>query len=544
MDDAVTEIHKKKNKKKRSGRELDKMREETDAELQRDALRKKSGDIISCDITLPKNLEDLLSNWSIIKEENASNIVMFARRLYDITLSVLKDGCNFDTMEEDSIRKGLRKWIKIVEGFRICNRNQLSKYSITDSFEKFSVDTLYFLCQCNLLMILETAFPREIDNMMPGERDYKRLTTNRVMMFRYEEKCVINFNEDDVMVSLLKLSQVWSEIYLEDAIERFIDGIIIRVARMLTNFDRKFTSSTSDKNTIPDKEFFSDVSSMTSHMKTSFYISKDDRIKKETISMIGQSICEGYNINTVYEILADGFIKEMQFWNQETYGKTIKRLVYNISMRPGEEQRFARQNGGVFTKEATDVLELYRTDVQWDNIYERMLKSAENIPPNVPKPGSLYYEKDRDRGYISRIKNPTVLKIFDMLCNTECDLQWIANCVILEKDISYHYEKLSKVKYPIVIQMAGEFNVLNNRFMYKTINVEIALSVWVIIVVKLLKSKIFIDGATYNMSFLEEKIKTATSSSTRSKKESENDRIDAMIKKCERSVDAIEINVT
>lgn len=530
-------------KKKRSGEEIDRMREEVDVESHLDALRRGDGNDLSWQIALPSNLEDLLSKWESIKDENVYTTVMFAWRLYDITLSVLKEGCTFDTMSEESIRKGLRRWIKIVEGFRVYNRNQISKYSVTDTFEKFSVDTLYFICQCNLLMILEKCFPDDITKKMPREKDYHRLTSNRIMMFDYRDKNVTNFNESEVMISLIKLSQVWNETHIDYSIERFIDGIIIRIARMLTNFEDGFSDGSITPNGIPDKDFFSDVSSMTSHMKTCFYVSRDEKIRKETISMIGKSVCEGYNIDSVYSILADGFMKDIQFWNQETYGKAIKSLVYNVSMRPGEEQRFARQNGGIFTKEATDILELYRTDIQWDNIYDKMLKATENIPTSISRSKKAYYEKDRDRGYVSCIKNPTILKIFDMLCNTECNLQWVANCVILEKDISYHYKKLSMIRYPVVIQMAGEFNVLFNKYLYETVDVEIALAVWVIIVIKLLKAKLFIDGTAYTMNFLYDKIQSARIEVPTNMNESELDKIDALISNCQKSVGTMEINV-
>lgn len=532
-----------KNKKKRKGKEIEDIRRETDSELHLVASTRNKQDDIAWNVILPKTLEELLLKWKSVKEENCYTIVMFAWKLYDITLSVLKDGCEFNEMKENDIKKGLSRWITIVEKFRVCNRNQLSKYSVTDTFEKFSIDTLYFLCQCNLLMILETCFPEEIQKRLPREKDYRKLTEKRVLMFKYTEHNVTNFNEGEVMISLLKLSQVWNEICPEKAIERFIDGIIIRIARMLVNLEDTFTEDGTLTKKIPDKAFFSDVASMTSHMKTCFYISRDDDIKKDTLSMVGKVVCEGYNVEKVYGIISEGFLNDIKFWNQETYGKSIKKIVYNINMRPGEEQRFARQNGGVYTREATDVLELYRTDIQWDNIYERMLKAIDNIPKTLPKQNAPYYDKDRDRGFISSIKNPTLLKLFDMLCNMESNLGWIENCVVLEKDVSYHYKKLTTIKYPIVIQMAGEFNVLFNKYLYKTKDVEIALSVWIIIAIKLLDAKLFISGATYNLEFLRIRLGPARASNSNSVKKSEQEIMDEMVERCEKSVESMEINI-
>ena len=459
-------------------------------------------------IKVPESLEEMLSDWISIPQHNDYVPVKFLQRVYDLTWHAAKNGIDFKSLGEREIIDYLKIWVEEMEKFKVYKRRAISMYSVTQSFEAFSIDTLVFLCQCNLIMLYDACNDTGMNAMLPKTADYEFLLDNRLLMYDYKIHSTQDYTQTQILVALDKLSQSWKEVPLEDSVERFLNGIFFRVAQIIFECEESFVDGDYDDSSgtkIPTKDFFSHVSALVSYMKTGFLLKRDRMVAASVTNLHGLKDFESYDLAMMYDAMQSYFNENAKFWHNETYGKNIRDLVHVLSLRPGEEEKYARLHQGVYTKDYLDILEAFRTDVQCDNIHERMVDAKKNIPKDLLR-GKKLCETYRSRGMVASITNATILKQFDTMCKTECKFDWIETCVVLELDISTYYEKIKQLRHPIVIQTAGEYNILYNKVYYRCIYVELCICIWVILCITKLECNIWVAGSSHDLHFLKKKI--------------------------------------
>jgi hypothetical protein len=459
-------------------------------------------------IKSPKNFEELLQ-WPKISEDNSYSSLLFWKACYEITCDVIKNGHEFENLSDPLPLMYI--FMDKIEDYRITRRSVISMYPLTDTFDRFSMDTICFLCQCNMIIIISEIDPTNFsERYLPQTEDYKILLAQELLMFYPTKKLVEEYNYSEIDISLYRIAQCWPNITVSKSLEKFLNGIVFRISQVIKSYDETFmdVSDNNSKNAsgikIPDKEFLSHVSNTLGYMKTPFIVLKRV-VKFGSLEVEGQKTCEKRDISEVYNALCFVMKENVKFWNTETARKMIKTLTYVLYVRPGEESKYARANGGTYIKDPSEVLDTYRTEFQNFIVYKRIATIESNIPPkiDVSKP---FFSRDERNSMITTTKSATLFKLFDNICMTDCNFKWIENCLLLERDFSSCYSVIENLKHPIIIQMGGEFNVLFEGYLYKTMSAELSITFWIMIVFYRLGCKMWIKQEIYDISPIKKKI--------------------------------------
>jgi len=467
-------------------------------------------DVEDWDVPVPHNLMELLS-WKKISDDSDYVIVLFFESVYDITLKVMKNGINSVPSTGINVCDELCNLYSRIREFRITHKKQLSEYTLVGNYEVFCVDTLGFLCECNVINLIQYHFPQALNKWKLSDSDYSFLLKGGFLMVSPREKKVENYTQTDITLALYHLSDLWYRSELIPQLRRFIFCICQKLASyILSNYNEfadgigmQFIQLHADIKT-PSKEFFSDVSMITLVMSTGFF-SLESFGNENTVTMRGKSVCEGYDIANVYASLVMDLKDKSKYGNQESYTKLVKNLVNYLYLRPGEEERFARTKFGLYTKDPSEVSELFRTQYQLFihyNAINTLLANVADTTSTAEQP----YKADAARGVLTHVKLGVVIKLFDNFCVSESNFNWIENCLILERDISIYYTKIHSATYPMVVQMGGEFNVFFKKNLYQCLSIEVAITIWLIIVCCRLDGVIWIYGTPYSLVKIKKKV--------------------------------------
>jgi len=454
------------------------------------------------DIPNPTNFEDLLLA-SEIPDHNTYLIVSYWNSCYQITYGVIKNGYNFVKIKEDPLKE-MYKFLAKIENYRITKQHLICKYPLTESFDLFSIDTLIFLCQCNMIAILYEADTSNFESkFLLTETDYNSLLAQELLLYTYNVKKVEDYSQTDIELSVYRLCQAWGNAELSTELEKYVNTICWKVCTIIYKGQQDFVDSIKERFQVfrelkvPDKEFFSYVASSTINMKIPFFIQRH-LTSNEIQTIQTKKICEGKNVDRVYQALIVLLKNSIIYWNSETCRKVIKNLTYFLYLRPGEEAKYARFNHGTYIQEPSEILDHLRTDYQNFMVYSKMIEIEKNLPlfldTSLP-----FYSRDERNGFTTPVKNATLFKVFEHMIQMECKIDWIKNCFLLERDFSRCYANIQQVVYPVILQMAGEFNIIFEGLLYKTMTAELAIVAWLIIVLYRLDCKLWIKNTCYDL---------------------------------------------
>jgi hypothetical protein len=144
----------------------------------------------------------------------------------------------------------------------------------------------------------------------------------------------------------------------------------------------------------------------------------------------------------------------------------LKRTLYvTVGLRPGDPERYSRDNGGIVAGDPIAVIEHSRTPLQkeWWN-------SA------VVAGGVAKLVDDPDPA----IRSVTLAKVFHHWCNSKMQFPWWIYCVVFEKEVVKRQDDFRLTEGPMLICQLGEWNMYYRDKIYRTITAERAIVLWVI----------------------------------------------------------------
>jgi hypothetical protein len=172
----------------------------------------------------------------------------------------------------------------------------------------------------------------------------------------------------------------------------------------------------------------------------------------------------------------------------------VKRTLGQLRLRPGEAERYARGNNGIFASDPASAMDYSRTPHQtasWGTALDgqglkRILQGEGN--------------------YAGLMQGALVCRIFDSYWQrkTSGRFEWGTQNVLLERDFfsKEHQQSLQEREHPVILQCMGEYNVWFRGELLRTRTAERAVLLWSVLVAERLRCRVNVGTDSWDVAQL------------------------------------------
>lgn len=387
---------------------------------------------------------------------------------------------NIDIPDKDEMWLNTRlKTVKNMLLNRLCHDyRELRLYQLQGEHAKWNMCSLIFhICSSIFVILGEDA----LDPM-----DEKYLASLNLLVL--PEKKIPSYTQTEITLAICTLASRWTSLHYHPSLSIFLDHLHCRVAYLCVGRyvadvmdgkdgrDRFHSSSQKPRNPndkLSRKEFsctpdyIGDVASMITVMRISLYMRTlaTDQILE---------LQEGYKWEKCDpSVLEAGFNvwlkKEVDTMDGQKFKEDLRtQIMIMCALRPGDYEKYMRDNAGRTATDAAVVIEHCMTPLQaswW---------TAESLRGGMPK---LICDPNPS------VRNVSVLKVFHHACTSRAQFNWWIHCFVSESDLVQKMDNLCRQSAPAVIKQMGEYNLFYRDKIYRTRTAVRAIIMWTVTMV-------------------------------------------------------------
>jgi hypothetical protein len=407
-----------------------------------------------------KTFEDVLS-LEELPESDAYGLSCALEQIYSTCLRTLVTGIDAPDKTFSWVVKNIERVRAMLNAYVCRQYRQLRDYNMAGQAARWNTATLIFTIRCLMLVILDGMDDTRVKKTV----DTKHLIDLGLVMYATPP---LEYTQMQLKQTLNLLATRWYSLEYHINLQDWVSLLEYRFAVLSVGrhsgavLDGK---EGIDKNRTVDKprqyscsaEYVADMSSMLCVLLTSFYLR----------GYMAQNFIK-LGANWKGHKLVPGFVKwlvqESEVLKGVKFKDEMKRSLFTIAgMRPGDIERYVRDNAGLAASDPITVIEHSRTPLQssWWNTSA----TAGGIPVLI-----------RSRDPLARAV--TVAKVFHRCCESRMQFSWWVYCLYLEKDIVQKKDDISIQNQPVIVQQLGEWNVYYHNNVYRTVTIENAIVLW------------------------------------------------------------------
>lgn len=423
------------------------------------------------------SLEELFAIKQI-PDDDLYSVSSFCLQTVTTTTNALRYGIDIPEMTDEECIENLEKSKTMFEEYIFKNYKEARTYALNGRSARYNLCSLIHNIVCHLTYIQMT-----IDKNWLNQYHFDWISLAKQGLFMYRKKPILEYTQSEVYMSLVCIANRWYEIEYSDDIKNYIKWLEARVAHLMIgrhddsvldgqNKIHKFrTDPHPDPNrkhireyTISD-ECLSDWATMLTLFKRSFYLRTF--LSDKFVDIDPNKEWLGYILADLRKGVRKWALTEAQHMQGAKFKEDISKTIMNmVGLRPGEHEKYTRDNAGVSSSDPKTIIEHNRTPLQ--TFYVTM-KFAQG--------GGLKMLQEGD----PHVQNVVLAKIFHQYVTSRTDFTWWAFCLHTEFVIVEKEEFFLIQKEPMIIQQMGEYNVWYAKRMYRTKSMDLAIALWLLI---------------------------------------------------------------
>lgn len=359
---------------------------------------------------------------------------------------------------------------------------ELRNYQLHGASAKWSQCSLVFHV-CSSMLVLIHALSRG-SYLKPIDVDY--LSSRCLLM--HPTKQISAYTQTELRQAACCLASRWNSLEFHPSLADLLEHLHCRVAFLTVGRHAadvldgkegrdKFRTAVSKPINPNDRlirrefscspDYISDIASMLTSMRTSIYLRTvlTDRIE----SLDATPKWEGYDSSALEIGFARWLKGEVGMLEGQKFKDDLRTAIMLMcALRPGDYERYMRDNSGRTATDAAVVIEHCFTPLQGAWWTSTSLRGG--IPKLIEDPNPT-------------VRSVTVLKVFHHACKSKSQFNWWLNCFAWENDVLQKTDMLRKQRAPVVIRQLGEYNLWYLDKIYRTKTVQRALIMWTITMV-------------------------------------------------------------
>lgn len=459
--------------------------------------------------------------WNILGEPNlATALAPFIAKDWTIQKIVLR---------MDIIRR-------LLKTFRIENYNEIYQYSTTGASKRWNLIAHLFRSECYLLYVrqgflvmlgaLSNDYDLKKDEYFDDieEKTIEELSVEEKFLC-YKDKLAQHYNPElhsrlefmrnfgeclniyEFNISLRSLSTKWNEAQPSKKVRSYVHILLyefvhlwlrpmekrLKQGQLTRDFIRPYDVDRKMKSIELTQEFFSNAATVFTYLERSLLIKKTMNLtdglhiitvpipvewRKKLFNWMTNELLRNFSVSRVIDL--------------------IKKQVYMLILRPGEQEVYMRENQGIESGDFSGVFELCRTSIQTS--YWQSKAFASGFGPYLitgDEPASLINNNNEGKSENSKRKNEgivakfneknyvrdiIILALFNQYSLNDFDFKWWDFTMIFETDFFKAKRKREESQMPIIVNSGGMFYVLHQQkrcFEYR--HADEAILCWIIL---------------------------------------------------------------
>jgi hypothetical protein len=437
-----------------------------------------------------RTMEEALSVTSV--PEGNKSLTEFCVDMIHVFNQAIARGFDVPYDEEDLFKR-IDRLVRAIRNYQCQYYSSLKSYELEAESAKWNSNGFLFHLICTIYLFRDSTY----EKLHPKQHiikklDYDYLYQKELLLYP-EKKSIRSYTQLELHNTLLLISSRWHYIEYDERVYDYLEELSFRGAQFAIHKytgdimdgkeDRDKTIEAAPKSTNPNvrrpppkysssPDYVVDLASLFTHFYSSFFYRTFITTEAHYSNMDHDETTKwnGYDTSKIVKRFSEWIVEEAKTLKGTKFKESVKKtLLIAAFQRPGDFERFERDNAGLSLRDAQTVIENSRTAAQIS-----------------------WYTVDALRGGIPRLINSsdlvvrsiTIAKVFHFWCESRMKFSWWIYCFVLEQDIMTAWERTIRlIRRPIIIQQIGEFNVWYKETIYRTITIEKAIVLWVIMMV-------------------------------------------------------------